>query len=443
MSNVKKILLISASFYPQNKISTLRVGQLAKYWSLLGHDVTVLTCTKYSFLGPFGLEEELPSNINVIEVDFLPTFLVNKYRNINSKFKKSVFNPSSNSSLNILKKIVRSLRNKVGSLFDIHGFWISPAIKIGLKCFEDKDFDLIVSSYSPPAVHVIASELKRKNPQSIWLADFRDPWSNNHINSARGIFKWYEDMKEKKTLTQSDYICTVSDPITNEYSRRYSDKTVFTVENGFDPDEFPNWNVALKQKNGTTKKKLQITYAGTIYPNKRDPTPLFEACNDLIDDGVITSDEVSINFYGNSDSILNEIISNGDFNRYNIIKLHGFVSRSKSLSVQKNSDLLLMLEWNNPKAIGVLTGKLFEYLASGVPIIAIGVSEHSSIGKIIFKTGTGTCHLTKSDVKNRIIEIINNKYEIEYNKKVEELSKYSRENQARSIINKIFDEKIC
>ena len=89
---MKKILFITAFFYPQNKIPTLRIGQWVKYLALNGYSVTVLTTKKYSFIGPLGLEVKLPDNVTVIEVDFLPKILkkmLEKDRRINQQINNS------------------------------------------------------------------------------------------------------------------------------------------------------------------------------------------------------------------------------------------------------------------------------------------------------------------------------------------------------------------
>ena len=67
----------------------------------------------------------------------------------------------------------------------------------------------------------------------------------------------------------------------------------------------------------------------------------------------------------------------------------GHVSREKALQAQRNADLLLLLESSNEESRGVLTGKIFEYIASGRPIICIGSRLDFEIGQTLFKTGSG------------------------------------------------------
>ena len=426
----KKILLITTSFYPQNKISVLRMGQWAKYWNKNGYDVTVLTTKKYDFLDSLTLNVKLPLNIKIIEIDFLP-FFFRSLRKDNSSNKIK-----SNKIIEQIKFKVRKLRNYIGSFYDIHDFWISKATKVGLDLMESKEFTYIVSSYSPAASHVVAKKIKKKHPNVFWIADFRDLWAFNHLQKGIGFFSFLEKKKERNVLRRVNRILTVSDPLTHEMRLNYPNKDVLTVENGFDLDEFPNWKEDIKGDRFLNKKIL-ITYAGTIYLGKRDPTILIEALNELIDDCLLSKEDIKVEFYTNSKNELNQILSNNNLNRYEIAKVKGYVSREVSLKVQKNSDFLLFLEWNHFSARGVLTGKLFEYLVSGVPIISIGVNSDFESGKLIENSGTGLNFTNKEDVKKMLLKVIIER-KIEFYSPDEKLIEcYSREKQSLRIFDNI------
>ena len=433
---MKKILFITTFFYPQNRIPTIRVGQWVKYLALNGYEVTVLTTKKYSFMGPFGLDVKLPNNVKVVEIDFLPIFLKKRlYKKPSSEIKKEV---SISNKTNNLKLFVRKIRNYMGSLFDIHDLWIKPALKKAIELQEKEKFDFIISSYSPPAVCVVSHKLKQKYPNLKWIADFRDLWAYNHISPAKGILGVYEKYKEKKLLSNADKIITVSNPLTEDMKKVYPNKKVYTIENGFDPDEFSNWQ---KNINSIPKvgKKLVISYLGTIYPEKRDPTILFEAVNELIEENKIKEEQIEINFYGDNKKQLEDIIQPNNFNKFNIINIKGFIKREESLKIQKQSDLLLLLEWNDPSARGVLTGKLFEYIVSGTPIVAVSISNKNAAGELIEKTQTGKLYLDKDSLKQDLLKIFEtNKIDF-FNPKIEEIEKFSRDKQIKKLIETMED----
>src|SRR5690606_3562567 len=292
-----RILLVTTYFYPQSRIPVLRVGQWAKYWALQGHEVTVLTTEKYPFLGPYGYSPELPENVHVVEVPFLPDWLRTRFERRGS----AQGNAPAESTGHRLRQRVRKLRGHIGSLVDIHDMWISPALRKGTELLSLKPYDAIVSSFSPPAVHIVATRLKARHPEIIWLADFRDLWAHNHITSARGILRSIESTLEKRSIrNKADALMTVSEPLAESLRQRYPQHPVWVIENGFDPEEFPDWRERLRPA-PSAAGMLRICYAGTLYPDRRDPTPLLMAINRLIDNGVLSRDQVALDFYGQNE----------------------------------------------------------------------------------------------------------------------------------------------
>ncbi|WP_158238480.1 glycosyltransferase [Pollutimonas subterranea] len=432
----KRILLISCFFYPQNRIPVLRIGQWAKYWASEGHDVTVLTTKKYAFMGPFGLDPSLPEEVRVVEVPCLPQFLERSAMPAIGHGKKQTAGKSISTESSIKKK-VRSLRGYIGSNVDIHDFWVGPAYRAGMHLLAENRYDAIVSSYSPPAAHLVASKLKKKHPDLIWFADFRDLWANNHITSAKGVFKWMESARENRCLRgRANAIITVSRPLAIDLQARHPELPVWVIENGFDPQEFPRWMQVVSAGPQLTGN-ITICYAGTIYPNRRDPTPLFNAVNELIDSGELSPEKIKIEFYGQNEQELSEIIQRTRANRHNIIKIKGFVTRQVSLEAQRRSDLLLLLESGEPLAKGMLTGKVFEYLVSGIPILAVGIDNTHAAGELLENTGTGYCSSDTDELKRLLLAAIELKHFSFYRPRKDLIARFSRQIQARSIIDRL------
>lgn len=429
-----RILLISAYFYPQNRISVLRVGQWAKYWARQGHLVTVLTTQKYPFLGPYGLSPALPEGVEVVEVPYLPDWM---RRRMETRRPTDRANAKEETSADHLRKRVRRLRAYIGSLVDIHDLWIVPARHKGRELMAARHYDAIVSSFSPPAVHMVAAHLKAAHPQTLWLADFRDLWAHNHITSARGILRALENTLERRTLHgRADALATVSEPLAEELRERYPRLPVWVVENGFDPDEFPDWPARLRGSAGA-HGMLRICYAGTLYPGRRDPTPLFEAVNRLIDNGVLDRRHVTIDFYGQNEAELATILAKCHGNRHGIVHAHGFVSRNDSLAAQWRSTLLLLLESSEPAARGVLTGKLFEYIVSGIPILAVGIDERNAAAKVLKDTGTGFCARTTEEISDMLSRALAERHFAFYDPQPERIAAFARDRQAQGIVDRL------
>lgn len=429
-----RIMLISSYFYPQNRIPVLRVGQWAKYWALQGHEVTVLTTRKYPFLGPYGLSPELPEGIEVVEVPYLPDWLRTRMEKRGPGRAQGVQGQSSGDRL---RARIRRLRGHIGSLIDIHDLWVGPARRKGLALMAAQPYDAIVSSFSPPAVHMVASRLKAAHPEIPWLADFRDLWADNHITSAKGVLRLIERTLERRTIKgRADALMTVSQPLAETLQQRYPDQPAWVVENGFDPEEFPDWPSRIRTP-PDSRGMLRICYAGTLYPGRRDPTPLFEAVNRLIDTGVLDRRRVAIDFYGQNEKELADILSLCHGNRHGIVHAHGFVSRADSLAAQACSSLLLLLESSEPEARGVLTGKLFEYLVSGIPILAVGIDASNAAGALLERTGTGFCAQSAEEIVQMLTEAVATGRFGFYAPRPQIIATYARDRQAREILQQL------
>ena len=432
-----RILLISSYFYPQNRVPVLRVGQWAKYWAQQGHEVTVLTTHKYPFLGPYGLSPELPPGVTVVEVPFLPEWLRERLARRSGAPAAGDNTVATGTAGDHLRQRVRKLRGYIGSLIDIHDLWVGPARRRGMELMAARHHDVIVSSFSPPAAHMIACRLKAAHPDAVWLADFRDLWANNHITSARSVLRWMENALEQRTVgNRADALCTVSTPLAEDLRSRYPDLPVWVVENGFDPEEFPGWESRLKPGRPVSRP-LRICYAGTLYPGRRDPSPLFDAVNSLIDNGVIDRRQIAIDFYGQNEKELAEILHRCHGNRHGIVHAHGFVSREESLAAQSRSDLLLLLESSEPAARGVLTGKLFEYLVSGIPVLAVGIDERSAAAGVLQHTGTGCCATRSEAIASILRRAVDTGHFDFYSPQPERISSYARDRQAEHIVSRL------
>lgn len=184
------------------------------------------------------------------------------------------------------------------------------------------------------------------------------------------------------------------------------------------------------------KGKIDIVYTGMIYPGWRDPAPLFLAVNNLIQSNKINKHQVEIHFYGQRQPGLYELVKEKSAESF--VKIHGHVSREAALHAQEKAGLLLLLESGEEVAKGVLTGKIFEYMVSGVPILSLGSKEDSAIGEIISETGVGVvCADDVDKIEKSIIQVLQGKVDGIYSPNLEAISQYSRKVQAENLLNQL------
>lgn len=411
----KRILIISTYFPPQPSIASLRAYSFAKYWARMGNDVTVLTTNKID-MGKLNMDLPI-DKFDVVEVPFVNIvyetgrILKRLLRSKNGARKKENRTigdnkESCNVSASFLKARSALVRfpEKYGffttaRIPDVHDVWIYAAVKRGEELLKSKRFDWVFSSYGPPASHIVAGILSKRHGCS-WVADYRDLWIEGHVYPGMWPFTVLEKYLEKKYVgNHADIITTVSEPLANILQNKFH-APVYVIENGYDEDDycqnFPPYFRDMKKR---------IIYTGSIYPGKRDPSPLFAAIAAMAQSDKLMrqkmSDGFEVLFFGDESDWLNSLIK-----KYGVqpwVKYMGRVSRADVFRIQKQADLLLFLEWENGSVDGILTGKLFEYLAMKKPILDVGVSAKTSPGALIEKAGVGIA--VGKDIKN-IISIV-------------------------------------
>ncbi|HOV81912.1 MAG TPA: glycosyltransferase [Methanothrix sp.] len=291
------------------------------------------------------------------------------------------------------------LPNEIISYPDGMKGWYKHAVHAGDELLKSERIDVILSSSYPVTCHIIAKALAEKYHVP-WIADLRDLWTQNPYSNHCALRRFAEKRLELRTLGKASALVTVSKPLADDLSRLHIHKPVYVITNGFDPED------ACFDPPELTEK-FTITYTGALYDGKRDPLMLFEALRNLITDGIIDPDRVEVRFFGSQDSWLFDEIRDSNLN--GIVRVFGFVPRNQALQKQRESQLLLLLLWNNPQERGVYTGKVFEYLAAGRPIIALGGSEESVVKDLLNETQAG--HYTSS---LEDLEAVLSKYYLEY-----------------------------
>lgn len=300
--------------------------------------------------------------------------------------------------------------------------WRKPAVQLGRSIVERNSCDAIISSSGPPTCNLIANDLKEEYNLP-WIADFRDLWTQNHNYRFSKFRRFFERRLEIGTLSQADALTTVSEPLTGNLKYLYPNKSIFSIPNGFDPDQ-RNPGVPLA-------KKFTITYTGYIYPGRQDPDPLFQALSSLISKGYLDPRDLSVDFYGYKYDWLDDNVKR--FGLDDVVRINGSITREDAIEVQRRSHLLLLLTWNNKEERGIYTGKLFDYLAASRPILSVGMYG-GVVEDLLKATGAGLQSKTEQDTE-QIITYAYNEYKskntVSYNGISSEIDKYSHIEMAR------------
>ena len=187
--------------------------------------------------------------------------------------------------------------------------------------------------------------------------------------------------------------------------------------------------------------KLKFIYAGSLYGGKRDPTILFKAIRQLEDENRLDSSKLSLDFYGDSTN-LEEIA--GKFDLLSILNIGGKIAHEEVLKKQLDSDVLLLISWNDEKEKMFIPGKIYEYFALGKPVLSIGYKE-GSLKDLIDQTKVGYHVSTLESTKEVLLKLYDEfleKGRVELNSDIH-IEDYSMENMAKKfadLLNGINDK---
>lgn len=368
-----RIVIVTYNWPPRNAIGTHRPYSWARYWSEAGARVTVLTARKQAFDEPLDMPLPALDRVEVIEVPY-----GGARGGVANKVLKS------QSARRLAKRVNAWLSRKTGAGIDPRGAWRMAAVAEASRLA--KEADIVVSTFGPAAAHLIACDMKSANPDLRWVADYRDLWSQRHTGDISEATR--REMREVELASvgaHAGLLTTVSEDAARQL-RELTGKTVLTFRNGFDLDE-----AEVRQRLMTPAQKpggpLRIVYTGMIYQGFQDPTPLLDALAQSFAAGELERGSVTVDFYGARVEAAQELARNPEYAPF--IRLMGHVPRETALEAQRGAGLLLLLESSKPEARGTLTGKLFEYIAAGRPILCIGSRPEYEIGQLLSATGTG------------------------------------------------------
>ncbi|MDX6425814.1 MAG: hypothetical protein QOD52_1219 [Gaiellaceae bacterium] len=254
--------------------------------------------------------------------------------------------------------------------------WNLTAIPTAIRIVKREQIDVVITTSPPSSVHLVGASVKRATGIP-WVADLRDSVvAHPHRHAERLLVRAKEQGEHaiaKLIARSANAIVGVSEAISDEMRERNPKGPVVTIANGSDFDDF----AGLEH---TPSDRLRITHAGSFF-GKRDPRPFLTA---LKQSGL---DDVSVRFLGDfrtSDREWAEQLGLGDR-----LELIAYAPRRRSLELQRDSDaLLLLIPEAGGRGKGVLSGKVFEYLAAERPILAI-VPPEGAAADLIRQTGAG------------------------------------------------------
>lgn len=313
-----------------------------------------------------------------------------------------------------------------GNLFipDARFFWVKPSVVFLEKYIIENNIDTIVTSGPPHSLHLIGLELKKKLNVR-WFADFRDPWTtigyHKSLRLSSTATQKHKEL-ESQVLNTADTIIVTSKTTKTEF-QALTTKPIAVITNGFDIE---------KVEKQTLDTKFSLAHIGSFL-SARNPKLLWESLVELIAEIPDFKSHLEIKLIGAvSQEVLDSI---GDFGLKNCLNNLGYVSHQEAIAHQRKSQVLLLIEIDSEETKSIIPGKLFEYMVSNRPIIAIGPNG-SDFAEIITDTNTGVFfdYSEKVKLKKLILDFYNQYQEGKLQSHGVGLQKYSRKDLTGQLV---------
>lgn len=320
-----------------------------------------------------------------------------------------------------------------GNLFipDARVFWVKPSVKYLEKYIQENQIDTIITSGPPHSLHLIGLELKQKLNLN-WVADFRDPWTTIGYHKALKLSD-YATKKHKnleyRVLNSADNIIVTSKTTKTEF-QAITKKPIEVITNGFDDE-----TSFAKAKNIVLDTKFSLAHIGSFLSD-RNPEILWKSLSELVLEIPEFDKNLEIKLIGKvSQEVLDTILS---FDLNEFVNNLGYISHKEAIENQQKSQVLLLIEINSEDTKSIIPGKLFEYMVSRRPIIAIGPKD-SDFQEIIENTNSGIFfeYSEKDKLKKSILEYYNLYLDKNLKTNATNLNQYSRKNLTSKLVHLI------
>ncbi|PWB25533.1 glycosyltransferase family 4 protein [Flavobacterium sp. HTF] len=426
----KKLLIITYYFPPAGGPGVQRWLKFVKYLPEFNIQPIVYVPENPTYpIVDEGLVNEISDKVIILKNKILePYQLASVFsKNKTKKISSGIFPHKKKQSF--LDKLFLWVR---GNLFipDARVLWVKPSVSYLEKYIKENNIDTIVTSGPPHSLHLIGLELKEKLNVK-WFADFRDPWTTIGYHKSL-LLSSYAAKKHKKlehkVLNTADTIIVTSKTTKAEF-QAITNKPISVITNGYDVESVE------KQ---TLDKKFTLAHIGSFL-SERNPLFLWECLTELLYEIPDLKNDLEIKLIGAvSQEILDAIT---EFKLNNYLNLLGYVSHKEAIAHQKKSQVLLLIEINSEDTKSIIPGKLFEYMVSNRPIIAIG-PQGSDFADIIKETNTGVFfdYSEKAKLKSVILDFYNQFLEGKLQANGVGLQQYSRKNLTKQLVQLINEQ---
>lgn len=363
---MKKALIVANSFPPIGGAGVQRSVKFVKHLRKFGYEPVVLTRNMDKVLvRDETLMNDIPEGVKVVRTKSYEPYELQGIMTVPGKVIGRLMVP------------------------DSARMWAETSKHEAVRLMKEDGIEYIYTTSAPYSSHLLGLYVKKKLPHVKWVVDFRDEWTNNPYtldNPHNKIRTNMEIKMESEVLEYADAIVTNTPVMCNNFIKNHtvSESKYFVIPNGYDEEDFVGY-----EKTPVHNEKFTMVYTGALY-GRRKPDTFFAALQQLIGENKIDGNKVRVKLIGNynNEKLQNQIDSCGLTEQIEIV---GYVPHDVCIKEQMQSDALVLIEGTGRGADAFYTGKIFEYMNTGKPVLALlpnGVAadlvKESNIGIVAY-----------------------------------------------------------
>lgn len=371
-----KILIATYYWPPAGGPGVQRWLGLSRFVQRGGAEVSILTVDPNQAAYPLrdpGLENKVEPEIAVFRTDNQDPFgLYLKW----TGRKEIPFSGFANESARpgFRQKLAKWIRGNV-FLPDARKGWNRFAYQEAVRQHALEPFDVLITTGPPHSTHLLGLRLQRALKIK-WVADFRDPWTDIYYASElrpSALARWIDTRMEAQVLRSADRVYASSPSLLGRLQAKGAGSRAVLLTNGYDPEDFPG----IRSTMAHTGQRPELVYLGTmsrIYTLEG----LIDALKRLADKAPV------LRLIGVCDSVLRQQIEDSGIEAV----FEDPIPHAEAVRRMTMADVLLLLIPEQAGNEGIVPGKLFEYVASGRPILGIG-PLHCDAATLMAQAGAG------------------------------------------------------
>ena len=298
---------------------------------------------------------------------------------------------------------------RILALPDRWSSWVISGVLSGRRLIKKYRSSVIWTTYPIASSHLIGLCLHKLTGIS-WIADFRDPMTEEDYPRNPTVFKFFRWL-EKKVMIHARYVVVTTPGVKRVYTERYGDecgRKIKIIQNGFDESKFAQAETALEnnQNQTNTNRQLRMVHSGVIYPEERDPEPLFAALSELKLQDILNKNNFILELRSaGHDELYEKMLA--DYSIQDIVKLLPSIHHEENIKDMLSADALLLLQ--GATCNEQIPAKAYEYIRTGKPVIAL-TEQNGDTGQLLAELGVGT--IAALEDKNEIQQTFANIREI-------------------------------